>query len=128
MSVLNQPKINITKVRLTWEPATDNDGELTGYEIYRDETPNATTLLATVTDGTFYLDDTKQEEATFYYRVKAKNIAGLYSTNYSNEVMAVTTKDDVAPMVSEITSFGIPSKVVIKFNEIIDATSAETCK
>ncbi len=122
--VLNQPKINITKVRLTWEPSTDNEGEITGYEIYRDETPNATTLLATVTDGTFYLDNTKKEEATFYYRVRAKNVAGLYS-DYSNEVMAVTAKDDVPPMVSEITSFGTPGKLVVKFNESVEAASAE---
>ncbi|MCA9732818.1 MAG: T9SS type A sorting domain-containing protein [Deferribacteres bacterium] len=123
--VLTGAKVNITKVRLSWEPATDAEGGISGYEIYRDTAENATTLLTTVGDTTSYIDDTMSEEATFYYRIKAMNTAGLTSLNYSNELSATTEADKQAPDVGAISAFGPDNVVVVEFNERVDKSGAE---
>lgn len=122
---LNNASVNITKVKLTWQPAQDAESGVAGYEIYRDTTANATTLLTTVADTTVYIDETYQEAKTFYYRIKAKNLVGLTSVNFSNEVSATTSIDKQAPKISAITAFGEANKVIIDFNERIDKSSAE---
>jgi glycerophosphoryl diester phosphodiesterase len=122
---LNEANVNITTVELAWEPAEDAESGVAGYEIYRDNTQNAATLLTSVDDATTFVDETRQEATTFYYRLKAKNGAGLTSVNYSNEVMAITDDDQQAPKVSSVSSFGPATSLVVEFNEYVDQTSAE---
>ncbi|MBU1633490.1 hypothetical protein KJ762_03155, partial [bacterium] len=124
--VMMEAKVNITKVKLSWDAAIDMEGGISGYEIYRDTTASATTLLTTVADTTSYIDETQQEETTFYYRLKAKNVAGLTSLNYSNELSATTEIDSRPPKIVAISSFGEADKIVVKFSEWVDKATAET--
>ncbi|MBN1464848.1 T9SS type A sorting domain-containing protein, partial [candidate division KSB1 bacterium] len=71
------------------------------------------------------VDDTRQEGATFYYRIKAKNLAGLTSLNFSNEIMVVTGSDVEPPKVAFISSFGEANRVIVGFDERVEKTSAE---
>ncbi len=117
--------INVTQVKLSWIAATDPQSGIQGYEIYRNTSANATTLLTTVGDTTSFVDETYQEEQTFYYRVRAKNGMKLLSVSYSNEIMATTALDNQAPFVSYVTSFGAANRVLVTFNERVEKTSAE---
>ena len=123
--VLLPPAVKVTRVILTWQPAEDAESGVTGYEIYRDLSPGASTLLARVSDTTTYVDETLTEAATFYYRIKAVNLVGMTSLNFSNEVEAVTLLDQQPPKVNAITAFGRPDRMVVGFNERIDPASAE---
>jgi glycerophosphoryl diester phosphodiesterase len=123
--ILLPPKVKVTKVFLNWLPAEDAESGVAGYEIYRDLTENATTLLARVGDTTAYVDETLTESTPFYYRVKAVNMPGLTSLNFSNEVMATTAADQQPPKVNSIGAFGRPDRMVIGFNERVDPASAE---
>lgn len=115
-----------TKITLQWQPASDDESGVTGYTIYRGENPSPVTLYATVDDTTQFVDETFSESKTFYYRVKAKNLAGLLSKNFSNELSATTAPDVVKPTVSYVTSRGDSSTIVIEFSERIDSTTAST--
>jgi glycerophosphoryl diester phosphodiesterase len=120
------PVVENTRIGLSWLPAADPESASITYEIYRDTRENAGTLLATVVDTTAYIDDTRLESKRYYYRVRAKNSAGLYSLNYSNEVEATTAPDLRPPGVAAIVSYGRPDHVVILFNERVEKESAET--
>jgi glycerophosphoryl diester phosphodiesterase len=122
---LNEADINVTNVELTWTPADDAESGVAGYEIYRDPKQNATMLLTSIGDMTTYVDETRQEAKTFYYRLKAKNGAGLTSKNYSNEIKAITDDDQQPPKVSSVSSFGPATSLVVEFNEFVNQTSAE---
>ncbi|MEN8156479.1 MAG: LamG-like jellyroll fold domain-containing protein [Bacteroidota bacterium] len=115
-----------TRVLLNWEPATDPESGIAGYDIFRDEVPGATTLLASVGNVTEYLNETYEESRQYYYRIKARNVAGLRSVNFSNEVAVTTLNDVTPPEVVYITSRGDSGTVVVGFSERIDRTSAET--
>ncbi len=114
-----------TKVMLEWEAAVDDESGIAGYDIYRDKTAGANTFLASVGAVTEYLDDTYMETQQNYYRIKARNVAGLSSINYSNEIAVITLNDLTPPVISFVTSRG-GSTVVIGFSERIDKTTAET--
>ncbi|MFH1527280.1 MAG: LamG-like jellyroll fold domain-containing protein, partial [Bacteroidota bacterium] len=122
---LNEATVKVTKVNLSWEAATDDESGITNYEIYRDTAANASTLLITLTDTTAYVDETLQESATFYYRVKAKNLAGLTSANFSNEISVTTGHDEQPPKVGFIYSFGESDRLLVGFNERVEKTTAE---
>jgi glycerophosphoryl diester phosphodiesterase len=122
---LNEAVINVTDVELSWKPAEDAESGVAGYEIYRDPGQNATTLLTSIGDMTTFVDETQQETKTFYYRLKAKNGAGLTSVNYSNEIKAITDDDQQPPKVSSVSSFGPPTSLVVEFDEYVDQTTAE---
>ncbi len=122
---LHDPDISATKVKLAWTESTDEESGISHYEIYRSKSPGAENLLATVSHETFYIDETLQEEETFYYRVRAVNFAGLFSTDYSNEVVAVTEADLNPPKVKAVSAYGLASKVIVSFNERLDKNSAE---
>lgn len=96
-----------TDITLSWQPASDLQSGITGYEIYRDIVSNPTTLYVMVDDTTNYVDHTLIENQTFYYRIKAINGAGLKSINFSNEVSATTNADLTKPVVSYLTSKAI---------------------
>jgi glycerophosphoryl diester phosphodiesterase len=122
---LNEADIDITNVELTWTSAEDAESGVAGYEIYRDNMQNASTLLTSVGETTTFVDETRQEDKTFYYRLKAKNGAGLTSIKYSNEIKAITDSDQQAPKVSSVSSFGPATSLVVEFDEFVDQTSAE---
>ncbi|MBN1559131.1 T9SS type A sorting domain-containing protein [candidate division KSB1 bacterium] len=122
---LSQTDVQITQVTLTWTPAEDPESGVVAYEIYRDTSPNAALLIQTVGDTTTYIDDTRKEAATFYYRIKARNLAGLTSLNFSNEIMVVTGSDVEPPKVTFISSFGEANRVIVGFDERVEKTSAE---
>ncbi len=124
--MLQPPTVKVTRVSLNWLPAQDAESGIAGYEIYRDTSENAATLLTTVGDTTSYMDETLSESTTFFYRIKAKNLAGLLSANFSNEVMATTRMDQQPPKVSAIVAYGRRDKLLVEFNERVDTTSAKT--
>ncbi len=112
-----------TRITLQWEAAMDNESGIAGYDIFRDENPGATTLLVSVEEVTEYVDETYMESAQYYYRVKAKNPAGLSSIHYSNELSATTLNDVTPPSVLAVRSRGENTQVVISFSERIEAES-----
>jgi glycerophosphoryl diester phosphodiesterase len=124
--VLNVPVISVTKVTLTWQAAIDEQSGVTNYLIYRDGVSSPTTLLATVGKITEYVEETYSENQTFFYRVKAKNTAGILSVNYSNEVSASTGADVTKPEVSYVSSGNDSTTVFVEFSERVDKTTAET--
>ena len=115
-----------TRVLLEWEPAVDEESGIDGYDIFRDETPGATSLLISVGNITEYEDDTHTELHQFYYRVKARNVAGLTSINYSNEIGVSTLADITPPEIISVKSRGDHTTVVIGFSERVEKSSAET--
>jgi len=115
-----------TRITLNWEEAVDNESGIAGYDIFRDQSPGATTLLTSVGNVTEYTDETYTESQEYYYRIKAKNLAGLSSLNYSNEI-AVTTQDDITPpVITSISSRGDSTTIVLGFSERVGQSSAET--
>jgi len=124
--VVNSPTVSATKITLTWQAATDEQSGVTNYLIYRDGTSSPTTLLATVGKVTEYIDETYSENQTFYYRVKAKNTAGILSANFSNVVSINTGADVTKPVVSYISSNNDSNTVIVEFSERVDITTAET--
>jgi fibronectin type 3 domain-containing protein len=87
-------------VSLAWSAATDNVG-VDHYEVYRATTsgftPSLLNRIAT-TPGTSYVDGV-QAPATYYYRVKAVDLAGNLSPA-SNEASGSAAADTTAPAVS----------------------------
>ncbi|MFA6980846.1 MAG: LamG-like jellyroll fold domain-containing protein [Ignavibacteriaceae bacterium] len=123
---LNTTVISETRVTLNWQPAEDLQSGISNYLIYRDGVSSPTTLLATVGNVTQFTDETYIENQSYYYRVKAKNNAGILSANYSNEVTATTGVDITKPSVSFVSSSGDTATVVVEFSERVDKTTAET--
>ncbi|MBL7112671.1 MAG: T9SS type A sorting domain-containing protein [Bacteroidales bacterium] len=115
-----------TKVTLNWEPAVDDESGIAGYDIYRDTITGPTTLVASVGNVLEYVDETYMESQLCYYRIKARNLAGLSSVNYSNEISVATLNDITPPVVQYVTSRGDSNTVVIGFSERIDTATAET--
>jgi len=124
--VVSSAVANGTAITLTWQPAQDVQSGVSGYLVYRDISPAPTTLHATLGNVTEFVDQTFTEAKTYYYRVKAKNPAGITSVNYSNEVSATTGSDVIKPLVAFVSSGGDTSTVVIEFNERVDQVTAET--
>ena len=123
---LNTATVNQTKITISWNPATDAESGIVGYEIYRGTSSAPTTLHASVGDTTQFVDETFIEGTKLYYRVKAKNLAQLKSANYSNELSATTEIDNVKPELAFVTSYGDTSTVYVEYSERVDSTSATT--
>ena len=122
--VLSSVSATGTDVSISWEAAEDPESGIAGYDVFRSEDPSATTLLTSVGDVTEYLDRTYTESQVYYYRIKAKNKAGLSSANYSNEISATTGGDLIPPVVMHVSAGG-GNTIVLKFSERIQKTSAE---
>jgi len=122
--VLLPPVVDETRIGLSWLPAPDPESTSITYEIYRGIQANPETLLATVIDTTAYIDDTRRESQQYFYRIRAKNVAGLYSPAWSNEVQATTAPDLRPPQVTAVRAYGRPDHLVISFNERVDGESA----
>ena len=123
--VLLPPVVDETRIGLSWLPAEDPESTSLVYEIYRDTQAHPESLLATVTDTTAYVDDTRRESQQYFYRVRAKNVAGLYSLAWSNEVQATTAPDLRPPQIAAVRAYGRPDHLVISFTERIEKESAE---
>ena len=121
--VLLPPVVDETRIGLSWLPAPDPESTSITYEIYRGTQAHPEALLATVTDTTAYIDDTRLESKQFFYRIRAKNVAELYSLAWSNEVVATTAPDLRPPQVTAVRAYGRPDHLVISFNERLDGES-----
>ncbi len=74
-------------IELSWN-AVVGDPTLYGYEVRRSSTPGGTyATLATVTNGTSYVDTAVTENATYYYVVRAVDTS-FNRSGHSNEVSA----------------------------------------
>ncbi len=124
--VLTSATPDETRVLLEWEPATDDESGIAGYDVFRDETPGAETLLISLGNVTGYEDDTRTELHQYYYRIKARNVAGMSSINFSNEIGVTTGADVTPPEIISIRSRGDRSSVVVKFSERVEQETAET--
>ncbi|MDP1678017.1 MAG: glycerophosphodiester phosphodiesterase family protein [Bacteroidota bacterium] len=118
--------VNETQITLSWNAATDSGSGIAGYEIYRGTASLPTALYAKVGNVTQYIDQTLTENATYYYRVKAKSNAQILSANYSNELSATALADVIKPSVLFVTSHGDTGTVVVEFSERIDSATAST--
>ncbi len=124
--VLLPPLVEASRVALSWQSAVDPESGIAGYQIYRDTTAHATTLLCSLGDTTFWVDETHSESKQFFYRIKARNVAGLLSAHFSNEVSATIAADHQPPHVKQVRAYGRADQIVIAFDERLDQTSAET--
>lgn len=118
--------IGSTDIVLNWEAAADGESGIANYLLYRSLNPNPTILYKTIGDTTEYVDQTMNENKTYYYRIKALNGAGISSVNYSNQVSATTTVDDNGPEVLFISSKSDTNNIYVEFDEQVDELSAET--
>jgi len=121
---LEQAIVAGTSVTLKWTPANDPDSEISGYEIYRDTVAEATTLYHTTGAVTEFVDETGIETRTFYYRIKARNYAGLTSAHFSNELSVTTETDVVPPEIIDVLSYGSATTVFVQFNERVNPDMA----
>jgi fibronectin type 3 domain-containing protein len=75
------------RVDLGWDPPADNGGlPVTGYNIYRGDSPGGEGFLASILLFTTYTDTAVQNGHTYYYYVTAVNLNG--ESGRSNEVSA----------------------------------------
>lgn len=111
---------NDNAVTLSWEAATDDDGRIGGYCIYRDGE-----LLATVGSlVTTYTDRDTEDETEYTYQVSAVN-AGHTEGPKSNQATATTNvllpEPTAARMIDGAT-------ITVTFNKAMEKASAETAE
>jgi Fibronectin type III domain len=96
-------------VRLSWSaPSSDGGSPLTGFRIYRGESPGSGTVLASPGPGTSFEDTTASNDVTYYYRVSALNAVG--ESPPSNEVPATPTGDVPLEPLPTLDSFERPDE------------------
>jgi len=99
-----EPPINLQAtagdgfVNLTWQGPADNGGApLLPFNIYRDTSPGAATLLGTAGNTSFTSSDTTVTNGqTYYYRVRSVNMVG--ESDPSNEVAVTPVGQLTAPL------------------------------
>ncbi len=116
--------IEETSVTLSWNAATDAESGISGYEIFRGDSPSAMPSLARVFNTQSYVDKTGLEDARLYYAVKAINGAGLTSAQPSETVSVVTGGDVNPPTVESVQSAGNQNTLMVFFSEKVDPASA----
>lgn len=84
---LRASTITISSVSLEWGASADNVA-VTGYRIYRNDTPVDTV------SGTFYIDRNLTEGTHYVYKVRALDAAGNFA---DSDPLPVTTVDETAP-------------------------------
>ncbi len=123
-STLMVSSIDETIVNLKWNDVHDPLFGLSGYKVYRDTSATPTKLLTFVKDTTGYADETREEFATYYYRVQAVDASGNESPYFSNVVMVTTEADLTPPQLTSVRTNGEVTKVFVNFDEMIDSTTA----
>jgi fibronectin type 3 domain-containing protein len=80
----SSPPLNLTlstgngTVSLAWEPPLDlGGGVLEGYTVYRGPTRDSMSPLEDIGDATEYMDDTVVLGESYFYKVAARNAAGI---------------------------------------------------
>lgn len=108
---------NSNGVKLTWEAATDDDGRVSSYRIYRDGA-----LLAVVSsDVTTYTDMATQDKTEYTYQVSAVN--GV-ATEGEKSAEAKVTTGILPPAAVELELDG-GDTAVVTFNKQMERESAE---
>jgi len=109
---------NESAISLSWDQAADAESDIASYHVYRDGT------YVAETSGTTYLDDGLSSSSTFYYEVSAVNGAGLEGGR-SVGVTETTPADTIAPAIDAVSA-SEPERVIVRFSEPVEQTSAET--
>ncbi|MEL6445866.1 MAG: T9SS type A sorting domain-containing protein [Bacteroidota bacterium] len=92
------------EVVLSWTANTE--GDLSGYRLYRDTSPGASTLLASVGAGATNYTDADLASDTYYYRLTAFDTAGNES-GFSEEVEVAVVNTAIE------TDEGLPTTLVL---------------
>ncbi len=80
-------------VLVSWYPPSElGNGTITGYKVYKGESPSDMELLAKI-DDTKYVDDNVSRGKTYYYRVSAVNEAGEGESTQTLEVSIPKEED-----------------------------------
>jgi len=83
--ILDNPTVDGTSVSLSWSASTDNVG-VASYKVYR-----STTLIATVTSGTTFIDNGRTAGTTYTYSVAAVDAANNASAKSASKSITVPT-------------------------------------
>jgi len=107
--------VSQTQIDLTWDPSTDNVG-VEGYKIYRDSVQ----IDTSPTNG--YSDTSCSPSTTYTYEVSAYD-AAQNESGKSAPAVATTPGDTTPPVISNVTSKGLPGKADIWWDTDEPATS-----
>ena len=107
-----------TSINLSWTASTDSGGSsLAGYKIERCQTANCSNYAQIATSPTnSYADATVSASTTYRYRVRAYDIAGNNSIDYSNVASATTPQDQTQPTAPTTLSASAPSSTQINLS------------
>jgi chitodextrinase len=83
--VMDDPTVDGTSVSLSWSESTDNVA-VVSYKVYR-----STTLIATVTSGTTFVDNGRTAGTTYTYSVAAVDAANNASAKSASKSITVPT-------------------------------------
>ncbi|MBI4746268.1 MAG: VCBS repeat-containing protein [Deltaproteobacteria bacterium] len=105
--VYDTPGDNGGSITINWQLSTDDGAgvnDVAGYDVHRSTTtgftPDATTLIASVSSGTYsYVDNTAVDGTYYYYIVQAKDLENKTGSAQAGPVQSV---NDGAP--AEVTS------------------------
>ncbi len=79
------------KPQLTWETATDPDGDDVSYQVYFDtENPPQITIANQLAISSFTIDNALELETTYYWKVIAKDTEG---NTTESDIASFTTRD-----------------------------------
>ena len=104
-TLLSANPISTNQIDLSWTTATDNY-LLSGYVVYRDGSPLATTTL------TSYSDTGLTASTTYSYFIRAFDPSFNYSSS-SNSLATTTPNPPVTPPATDDTSGGTAARVVL---------------
>ena len=105
------------EVNLQWNESNDNTG-VYDYNIYRDGKKIGTNPFAS------YKDATITDNHSYTYTVSAVDFSGNESA-VSNQVIAVTSTDTVAPQIKSLAVGHNQNELIIEFSEKLDPASAQ---
>ncbi|WP_396626261.1 IPT/TIG domain-containing protein [Luteitalea sp.] len=104
--VAQVPHAAAGSVRLAWDANIEPD--LAGYMLVWGTAPGTYSQSVTVPASTVTQDVAGLADGTYYFAVRAFNLAGLYS-GYSNEVVVTVTTPRSTPAVTAVTPSNGPS-------------------
>lgn len=74
--ILNEPLAGNAQISLSWTTPSSNGSPITGYNLYRGQSPGEGTFYRTVVGATVFVDTGLTNGVTYYYYVRAVNDAG----------------------------------------------------